>query len=240
MQRDLNAEASQYNANAPTIFENDLVLHWYPKRILQRLTPDRSILELGIGHGFTAQIFHEVASRHVLIEGASVVIDQFRLEHPEIDCDIHHCYFEEFESQELFDYIVMGFILEHVDDPRLVLKKYSQFLNPDGKLFVAVPNGKSLNRRIGHAMGKIDDLYDLNANDIAMGHQRQYCVDTLTADLETSGYRLTHLEGIYLKPLPLPVLQGMSDAAENFRALLHVGVDFPELCVGLLVEAELQ
>jgi hypothetical protein len=113
-------------------------------------------------------------------------------------------------------------------------------LEPGGKLFVAVPNGKSLNRRIGLAMGKINNLYDLNANDVAMGHQRQYCVDTLTADLASSGYQLTHIEGIYLKPLPLPVLQSMEDAAENFQALLQVGIDFPELSVGLLVEAQLR
>ncbi|WP_216913406.1 MULTISPECIES: class I SAM-dependent methyltransferase [unclassified Synechococcus] len=240
MQRDLNAEATQYHAKAPTIFENDLVLNWYPQRILQRLHTGRSILELGIGHGITARIFHEVASRHVLIEGASVVIEQFRAEHPDLDCEIQHCYFEDFETLEKFDYIVMGFILEHVDDPRMVLQRYAQYLAPGGKLFVAVPNGKSLNRRIGYAMGKINDLYDLNANDVAMGHQRQYCVDTLTADLESSGYELTHLEGIYLKPLPLPVLQRMEDAAENFQALLQVGIDFPELSVGLLVEAQLR
>jgi len=240
MQRDLNAEATQYHPKAPTIFENDLVLNWYPKRILERLLPGRSILELGIGHGITAQIFDEVASRHVLIEGASVVIEQFRNEHPALDCEIHHCYFEEFETSERFDYIIMGFILEHVDDPCLVLKKFAQFLEPGGKIFIAVPNGKSLNRRIGYAMGKINDMYDLNANDVAMGHQRQYCVDTLTADLESSGCQLTHLEGIYLKPLPLPILQSMEDAADNFQALLQVGIDFPELSVGLLVEAQLR
>ncbi len=240
MQRDLNAEATQYHPKASTIFENNLVLNWYPQRILKRLQQGRSILELGIGHGITARIFDEVASRHVIIEGASVVIEQFQAEHPDLKCEIQHCFFEEFETTERFDYVIMGFILEHVDNPRLVLEKYAQYLEPGGKLFVAVPNGKSLNRRVGHAMGKINDLYDLNANDVAMGHQRQYCFDTLTADLESSGYRLTHMEGIYLKPLPLPILQSMEDAAENFQALLQVGIDFPELSVGLLVEAQLR
>jgi 2-polyprenyl-3-methyl-5-hydroxy-6-metoxy-1,4-benzoquinol methylase len=238
MQRDLNSEATQYHANAPSSFENDLVLNWYPQRIVQRLQPERSILELGIGHGITAQIFHEVACRHVLIEGASVVIEQFRAEHPDLDCEIHHCYFEEFQTAELFDYIIMGFILEHVDDPPLILSRFRKLLKPGGKLYAAVPNGKSLNRRLGLTMGKIDDLYSLNQNDIALGHKRQYCVDTFKEQIEQAGYEVKHVEGIYLKPFPLHVLQAIDEADENFQALLEVGIDFPDLCVGILVEAE--
>ena len=238
MQRDLNAEATQYHPKAPTIFENDLVLNWYPKRILERLLPGRSILELGIGHGITARIFDEVASRHVLIEGASVVIDQFRAEQPDLDCEIVQCYFEKFQTSELFDYIIMGFILEHVDDPGFILRRYRKLLKPAGKLYASVPNGKSLNRRLGLAMGLIDDLYSLNHHDIALGHKRQYCVDTFKDEIEQAGFQVMHIEGIYLKPLPLHVLQGIDNADQNFQALLEVGIDFPDLCVGILVEAE--
>jgi SAM-dependent methyltransferase len=178
------------------------------------------------------------ASRHVIIEGASVVIEQFRADHPDLDCEVQHCFFEEFQTSELFDYIIMGFILEHVDDPRLILRRFRKVLKPGGKLYAAVPNGKSLNRRLGLAMGLIDDLYSLNQHDIALGHKRQYCVETFKDEIEQAGFEVKHLEGIYLKPLPLHVLQGIYNADQNFQALLEVGIDFPDLCVGILVEAE--
>ena len=133
----------------------------------------------------------------------------------------------------------MGFVLEHVDDPDLILRRYREYLRPDGRVYVAVPNAKSLNRRLGIELGLIDDIYDLNANDLALGHQRQYCLDTLRAALQRTGYAVTHEEGIYLKPLPLAVLKTLPAMQENLQAMLRVGIDFPELCVGLLVEAVL-
>jgi len=146
-------------------------------------------------------------------------------------------YFEAFDTDERFDVVLMGFILEHVDDPGLILERFRKFLSPAGRLFVAVPNAKSMNRRLGLAMGKIDDIYCLNDNDRALGHQRQFCLDTLKDLLARTGYECVWEEGIYLKPLPLGYMQSMPEFNENLRAMLEVGVDFPDLSVGLLIEA---
>ena len=237
--RDLNAEASEYkpNTNAATELENDLVLHWYPRRIMARFAQADALLELGLGHGFTAELFGAACKRHVIVDGASVVIDQFRQSHPGFKGELVLDYFENYTADQPFDVIVMGFVLEHVDDPHAILARYRGFLKPGGKLYVAVPNAKSLNRRIGLEMGLIDDIYSLNANDHALGHQRQYCRDTLRASLERAGYSVTHEEGIYLKPLPLAVLKTLDNMRANLDAMMKVGIEFPDLCVGLLVEA---
>jgi SAM-dependent methyltransferase len=145
-------------------------------------------------------------------------------------------YFETFEPRELFDVIIMGFILEHVDDPGLLLARYKKFLKPGGRIFIAVPNAKSLNRRLGLELGIIDDIYSLNANDLALGHKRQFCRDTLRDLLVDHGYRVVYEEGIYLKPLPIGILKNLQNFQANLQAMLKVGIDFPDLCVGLLVE----
>ncbi len=235
--QDLNAVASEYRPNAATELENDLMLHWYPQRIIARYGYAESLLELGLGHGFTAELFAKACSRHVIVDGASSVIKQFREKHPQFSGELILDYFESYIPEEPFDVIVMGFVLEHVNDPDLILTRYRQFLKPDGKMYVAVPNAKSLNRRFGLELGLIDDIYSLNDNDIALGHKRQYCRDTLLAALNKTGYRMTHEEGIYLKPLPLSVLKTLPDFQANLEAMCKVGVDFPELCVGLLIEA---
>lgn len=238
MARDLNAVASEYKPNAVTGIENDLMLHWYPQRIIERMGHVGSLLELGLGHGFTAEIFNNVCDEHTIVDGASIVIEQFRRQHADFTGSIVESYFETFEPQAPFDVIVMGFILEHVDDPDLILRRYRRYIKPGGRVYVAVPNAKSLNRRLGLEMGLIDDIYSLNANDLALGHKRQYCLDTLRAALERASYNIIHEEGIYLKPLPLGVLKALPDMQANLRAMLRVGVDFPELCVGLLLEVE--
>lgn len=240
MKPDLNAVSSEYRPNGATEIENNLVLNWYPRRIIYRFKHADSLLELGLGHGYTSRIFAQASNRHVILDGASVVIEQFRQNTPDFSGEIIETYFEDYTSDERFDVIVMGFILEHVEDPDLILSRYRRFLKPGGKMYVAVPNAKSLNRRLGLELGLIDDIYSLNANDIALGHVRQYCRDTLTAAVRLAGYRITHEEGIYLKPLPLAVLKTMDDFDANLQAMLRVGVDFPDLCVALLMELELQ
>jgi SAM-dependent methyltransferase len=234
---DLDAVSSEYGPNAATAIENDLILKWYPKRIVERFGHCDSLLELGIGHGFTAGIFNAACDRHVLIEGSQVVIDQFRASHPNFNADLNFGYFEEFDTEERFDVIVMGFILEHVESPAYLLDRFRKLLKPGGRIYVAVPNAKSMNRRLGIELGMINDIYDLNANDHALGHRRQYCLDTLKQELTQCGYALTHQEGIYLKPLPLSVLKTLPAFEDNLQAMLRIGVEFPELCVGLLIEA---
>lgn len=240
MRKDLNAVSSEYRPNGATEIENNLMLNWYPHRIIKRFSRAGSLLELGLGHGYTSRIFAQACERHVIVDGASDVIDQFLQNTPGFAGEIVQAYFEDYTPAEQFDIIVMGFILEHVDEPDLILDRYRQYLKPGGKLYIAVPNGKSMNRRLGLELGLIDDIYSLNANDIALGHQRQYCRDTLTAAVMRAGYRITHEEGIYLKPLPLAVLKTLDDFDANLQAMLQVGIDFPDLCVALLMELELQ
>ncbi|WP_341782149.1 class I SAM-dependent methyltransferase [Ectopseudomonas mendocina] len=236
----LNQVTSQYKPGAVTSLENELILNWYPPRILRRLEglPAISLLELGLGHGYTTALFNRHFQRHVVLEGSSVVIELFRDNYPGLNIELVEGYFEHFDSREQFDVVMMGFILEHVDDPGLILRRFRANLRPGGRLYVAVPNAKSLNRRLGLAMGKINDIYELNANDHALGHQRQFCRDTLKALLQVEGYRVTWEEGIYLKPLPLGYMQNMPEFEENLQAMCEVGVDFPDLCVGLLMEVQ--
>jgi len=232
----LDAVSSEYLPNAATAIENDLVLHWYPKRIVERFGHCESLLELGLGHGFTASFFNAACDKHVIVEGSQVVIELFRKNHPDFSAELVFDYFETFEPRELFDVIIMGFILEHVDDPGNLLARYKKFLKPAGKIFIAAPNAKSLNRRLGFELGIIDDINSLNANDLALGHKRQFCRVTLRKLLVDHGYRVVHEEGIYLKPLPIGVLKTLPDFRANLQAMLKVGIDFPDLCVGLLME----
>ena len=236
----LNDVSSEYFPNANTEIENDLILNWYPHRVIKRCGYVSSLLELGIGHGFASKIFSATCEDHIIVDGSSIVIDQFKKNNNEFCGEIIEEYFEDYYPNELFDVIVMGFILEHVDDPMCILKKYRNFLKPGGKLYVAVPNAKSMSRRLGLELGIIDDIYSLNANDITLGHQRQYCLETLTHDVESAGYCITHTEGIYLKPLPLNNLKLLTDFKDNLNAMLTIGIGFPELCVAILIELEIE
>ncbi len=237
---ELDKHAASYKPNSELELENNLILNWYPQRILRRLNGNtaKSLLELGLGHGYTTLLFNDFFESHVIIDGSEEIIKQFKTRYAPKKFNIVAEYFENFETNELFDVIVMGFVLEHVDDPDLIVRKFKKFLKPRGKIYIAVPNAKSLNRRMGLELGIINDIYSLNENDLKLGHKRQFCVDSLSQLVEREGYKINLIEGIYLKPLPLGELKKINNFEANLQAMLKVGIDFPEICVAMLMEIE--
>jgi 2-polyprenyl-3-methyl-5-hydroxy-6-metoxy-1,4-benzoquinol methylase len=235
MAENLDRFVDAYSTSFAYELDNRLMLHWYPERVMARAR-GRSLLELGLGHGYSTVRFADRFDRHVVVDGSEAVIDQFRSRYPDCRAEIVCAYFEEFITDERFDAIVMGFILEHVEDPAVILRRYRTTLKPGGQLFVAVPNAEALNKRVGQAAGLLDDLSRLTEADLALGHRRLFTVDSLT-DLATStGYVVEHVEGIFLKPVATRQLQQLGLSEEILQGFLRVGVDYPELCVGILME----
>ena len=217
-------------------FDNEILLTWYPKRILMHAGSTGSLLELGLGHGFSTDIFANHFAHHLVLEGSPAVISNFREMHPECGAQIELTYFEEYETEQRFDVIVMGFILEHVDDPVKLLGHYQHFLAPGGKMFVAVPNAEVMNRRLGNLAGMLDDMSALSENDHLLGHKRYYTVDSLTRDLALAGYSVDRVEGIYLKPFTTGQIVSLQLDQKIITALCDLGVSYPELSCGLLAE----
>jgi len=130
----------------------------------------------------------------------------------------------------------MGFILEHVDDPLLILRRFRKFLAPGGRMFLAVPNAEVLNRRLGHLAGLLEDITELSENDQLLGHKRYYTVASLNADVAQAGFRVDRLEGIYLKPFTTRQIVSLKLERKVIGAMCSIGVDYPELSCGLLAE----
>ncbi len=240
MTNELDRYTSSYEASFAYEFDNNIMLKWYPDRIMQATKPSQSLLELGIGHGYSSQIFSEFFASHDVIDGSPAVIDRFRAAFPDCKAVVHESYFEEFLSDKQYDLIVMGFVLEHVEDPGLVLRHFRKLLKPGGKCFIAVPNGETLHRRFGRAANLLSDYFALTAADLALGHRRVYSVDSLRAEVDAAGYVVERTEGIFLKPLTTSQLVSLNLDEKITRAMCEVGIDYPELCAGLLVEASVR
>jgi len=234
----LDAHVGAYEGNNIYDFDNSILLNWYPKRILELTPSTASLLELGLGHGYSTPLFSRAFARHVVLEGSPAVIANFRKTAPECGAEIIETYFETFEGKERFDVIVMGFILEHVDNPAEILARYRQFLVPNGTLFVAVPNMESMNRRLGHLAGLLPDLHALSKNDVLLGHKRYYTVNSLEIELRDAGYEVVRVEGIYLKPVTTRQLISLNLGANIIEALCKLGLDYPELSCGIMAQAK--
>lgn len=236
MENNLDNHVKAYQGKNIYDFDNGIQLKWYPERVVQFSPGASSLLELGLGHGITADVFGRHFRRHMVIDASRAVIENFRQRFPDSKAEIVESFFESFETNERFDVIVFGYILEHVEDPILILKHFRKFLAPGGRMFVTVPNAEVLNRRLGHLAGLLPDMQELADHDRLLGHKRYYTVDSLRKTLTESGYEIRRLEGIYLKPLTTQQMISLNLDERIILALCKVAVEYPELSCSLLAE----
>jgi len=234
----LDAFYTNYEA-FPYADETKLVINWYTDRIITQLkNPEElSVLELGIGYGDSSLKFSKHFSKHVIIEGSKKAIDKFK-EKAIGDTKIIHTLFEEYESSDYFDVIMMGFILEHVQDPEVILKRFRKHLVPDGSLFIIVPNFEALNKRLGLHAGLIKNLSDLSEADLSVGHKRLFSVNSLNSLVSACGYYVNSVEGIYLKPFATKQIESLNLSNSIITGLFKEGIHYPELCTSILIQAK--
>jgi SAM-dependent methyltransferase len=218
------------------VLDNTLTLKWYPKRVVQ-MAGGGSLLELGLGHGYSTAFFSQHFSPYRVIEGSPEMIQRFRRRFGHVPVEIVQSYFETYETLDRFANIAMGFVLEHVEDPALILQRFRRFLKPEGSLFIAVPNSESLHRRFGHAAGLLKDLEQLSQADHDFGHRRYFNIHTLTKMAEEGGYEVVKVEGIFLKPITTQQIEQLELSPEILQAMLQVGTAFPELSNSILMHA---
>ena len=184
----LNQKKDAYDEHF--VLDNRLMLEWYPQRVVDQASGP-SMLELGLGHGFTTAYFAQHFNPYKVIDGSAEMIERFRSRFGLPQVDIVESWFEKFDTDERYDHIAMGFVLEHVDDPGLILRSYRRLLRPGGSVFVAVPNSESLHRRFGHAAGILPDLELLSDADHDFGHQRYFNLRTLKRKTESLHCQVT-------------------------------------------------
>lgn len=226
--------------------ENVQMLSWYGQRMLGRIKEKggKSLLSLGIGHKVISEKIiaelRNVLDKYIILEGSHEILNGFMREIA-LPPNVHlvEGFFEEYVLEGRVDAVEMGFVLEHVDDPLSLVKKYSNFLRPGGTLFITVPNATSLHRQVGKHAGLMDDLYSLSDSDMELGHKRYFDLQILKQLVFDAGMKIIALEGIFLKPFSTSQLQKMDLLPEVMNALFAVGVRYPELCNAIYLEATL-
>lgn len=237
----INQDVNVYNKSNIYEFDNNIMTNYYPRRIMELVgSRQKSCLELGIGYGTTTEIFSNFFDRYVVLDGDKNIIDLYKKTYPDTKAKIVETYFEDWETEETFDTIVLGFVLEHVENPNKILKKYARFLKKGGKIYITVPNAEALNRRIGVEAGILSDIFMLSETDIRFGHKRYYTLETLRKEImaEDVGLKIVNQEGIFLKPITTTQMVSLNLPENIIKGFCNVGRHYPELCLGLLVETE--
>jgi 2-polyprenyl-3-methyl-5-hydroxy-6-metoxy-1,4-benzoquinol methylase len=223
---DLDRHLAGYE-NDPFAYANRLTFARFAEKMLAQALPGGEHLEFGIGVGVVLRALGAWNKKVTLLEGSPQFVQAWQGRYPNVD--IVHTYFEDYRSDIRYTSMGMGFVLEHVDDPRGLLEHYRPMLSDDGSIFVGVPNAAGAHRRIGHMAGLIPDLRALSDVDRSFGHKRFWTDSDWLELFQTAGFRVTAHAGLYYKPLATSQLEQLQLPDAIYKAFVEFADEWPEV-----------
>jgi 2-polyprenyl-3-methyl-5-hydroxy-6-metoxy-1,4-benzoquinol methylase len=192
-------------------------------------------LELGPAEGVVSDLLAEHFADLTLVDGAERFCASLRRRLPQ--ATVVCAAFEEFAPPQPFDTIILGHVLEHVEDPVAVLRRVRGWLAPDGVVCAAVPNANSLHRQAAVLMGLLPAEHALNDADRRHGHRRVYDWNGFRADVVAAGLAIRASGGYWLKPLANAQVE-VAWTPEMVEAFMRLGERFPKIAGEIYVIAE--
>jgi 2-polyprenyl-3-methyl-5-hydroxy-6-metoxy-1,4-benzoquinol methylase len=227
--RELEQIETEYLNPTPDRGVDQKMVNLVSDEIISRLTGER-ILELGVGDQiWTPKLldkFPDVTS----IDASSGLLEAMKgklANHPNGQHWSSVCsFFEDYQPHELFDTVLATFVLEHVDDPALIIHRaYQNWLKPKGKLAIVVPHALSLHRRLAVKLGIASYPGELGETDQRLGHKHNFICYEMEKIIVEAGFKIIEQKGMFTKVLPNSMLVSCSD--QQLRGLFELGMDLP-------------
>jgi 2-polyprenyl-3-methyl-5-hydroxy-6-metoxy-1,4-benzoquinol methylase len=208
----------------------------YSFEVLRRHITPGPILELGPAEGIMTDKLVLLEQPMTVVDGGKGFCDAIKARHPQVD--VVNSLFEDFRSPPAFQSIVMGHVLEHVENPVEILALARNWLAPGGRILAAVPNARSLHRQAATIMGLLPHESALNEADRHHGHRRVYNPESFRGDFLEAGLRIEVFGGYWMKPLANSQLESWF-SPEMIDAFMVLGERYPDIAGEIYVVARL-
>ena len=218
------------------------VMHPFMLRSFEPFYVGRSVLELGSFRGdFTrrlAERFTEITCVEASASAAATARARLGTK-----ARIVEGMFEDVTLDGRFDNVILVHVLEHLDDPVLVLRRINrEWLSESGRLFVVCPNANAPSRQIAVRMGLISHNSAVTPAEREHGHRVTYSLDTLERDARAAGLKVVHRSGIFFKALANfqwdRLLATDIISPEYLEGCYQLGEVYPDLCSSIFLVCE--
>jgi len=206
----------------------------YSFDVFSRHIKGGKILEMGPAEGVMTPLLLGICESLTLLGGAEQFCEDLRKRYPE--ASVVHSLFEDYVPQEHFDYIILGHVLEHVEDPGAIVSLAARWLKPGGKMIAAVPNAHSLHRQAAVLMGLLPMEHSLNEMDIHHGHRRVFDPDSFKGIFIQAELRINFFGGYWLKPVANAQIEH-AWTPEMLKAFMKLGERYPEIAAEIYIIA---
>lgn len=206
----------------------------YSFRVFARHLQGDSILEMGPAEGVMTELLAGTGKRLTVVEGSRAFCDSIAARLPAVD--VVHALFEDFAPGKRFDNIVLGHVLEHVEDPADIVARAAGWLAPGGRILAAVPNSRSVHRQAAVLMKVLPIEHALNEMDMHHGHRRVFNPESFRECFLRARLRIDIFGGYWLKPLSNRQIE-QTWSPEMLEAFMQLGERYPDIAAEIYVVA---
>jgi len=211
------------------------------KKCLKYMGENGIALELGCETGYMSSLISQHVKSLTTIDGSKTFIAKAKQRNLS-NVKFVYSLFEEIDEFQKYDYVFASHVLEHLFDPQNVLKRIKKALKPTGKVFVVVPNARSISRQLAHTMGIVPDIYGLTPNDLNGGHRRVYDFDSVKNEVSKSGLKIIEISGLFYKPFADFQMDELINIGmltdKHINGLYNLGNKYPEHSGAIFLAAE--
>ena len=218
------------------------VMHPFMIKSFEPFFNKGNLLELGSFKGQFTKRFLPYFQDITCVEASDVAINEARAELGN-KISFLNSTFEKANLPTQYNNIVMTHVLEHVDDPVLVLKRINdEWLSDNGRFFLVCPNANAPSRQIAVKMGLITHNQAVTPAEAEHGHRCTYTFDTLERDAVAAGLKVISRSGIFFKALANfqwdRLLQTDIVSKEYLEGCYQLGQQYPDLCSSIFLLCE--
>lgn len=218
------------------------VMHPFMLRAFEPFLMQGNLLELGSSKGHFTKRFIGRFNDITCIEASDEAIATAKLELGD-GVKYVNSVFETVKLPTQYNNIVFTHVLEHLDDPVLVLKRINdEWLSENGRLFLVCPNANAPSRQIAVKMGLITHNAAVTPAEAEHGHRCTYTLDTLERDAVAAGLKVVYRTGIFFKAFANfqwdRLLQTDIISSEYLEGCYSLGQQYPDLCSSIFLMCE--
>lgn len=218
------------------------VMHKYMIMSFRPFFKNGNLLELGSFKSDFTRRFLPYFEEITCVEASNNAIEEAKLKVGN-RVNFINSVFEKVELPSKYNNIVMTHVLEHLDDPIMVLKRINnEWLAPDGRFFLVCPNANAPSRQIAVKMGLISHNTAVTPDEAKHGHRCTYTFDTLERDVMASGLKIIHRSGIFFKAFANfqwdKLLQTDIVSKDYLDGCYKLGQHYPDLCSSIFLLCE--
>lgn len=240
--RDYNVEIADLSDHKYAYGFDFDVMHPFMIKSFEPFFNKGSLLELGSFKGDFTRRFLPYFEDVTCVEASEVAVAEARNKLGDKVTFINSP-FEKATLPKRYNNIVLTHVLEHLDDPVLVLKRINEeWLAEGGRFFLVCPNANAPSRQIAVKMGLITHNAAVTPAEAEHGHRCTYTLDTLERDAVAAGLKVVHRSGIFFKALANfqwdRLLQTDIISKEYLEGCYKLGQQYPDLCSSIFLMCE--